>query len=73
MNVKSEMIFLKRIFNICILIIFTTIVFAVASLIIQKFVIKEPDYEQVELALYGFKKYIEEKKAWHNYNFIVKK
>lgn len=41
MNVKSEMIFLKRIFNICILIIFTTIVFAVASLIIQKFVIKE--------------------------------
>ena len=41
MNVKSEMIFLKRILNICILIIFTTIVFAVASLIIQKFVIKE--------------------------------
>ena len=41
MNVKSEMIFLKRIFNICILIIFTTIVFAVASLIIQKFVLKE--------------------------------
>ena len=30
---------------------------------LQKFVIKEPDYEQVELALYGFKKYIEEKKA----------
>ena len=41
MNVKSEMIFLKRIFNICILIIFTTIVFAVTSLIIQKFVLKE--------------------------------
>ena len=35
------MIFLKRIFNICILIIFTTIVFAVTSLIIQKFVLKE--------------------------------
>ncbi len=41
MNVKSEMIFLKRIFNICILVILTTIVFAVASLIIQKFVLKE--------------------------------
>ena len=41
MNVKSEMIFLKRIFNICISIIFTTIVFAVASLIIQKFALKE--------------------------------
>ena len=41
MNVKSEMIFLERIFNICILIIFTTIVFAVASLIIQKFALKE--------------------------------
>ena len=41
MNVKSEMIFLKRIFNICILAILTTIVFAVASLIIQKFVLKE--------------------------------
>ena len=41
MNVKSEMIFLKRIFNICISIIFTIIIFAVASLIIQKFVLKE--------------------------------
>ena len=41
MNVKSKMIFLKRIFNICILIIFTTIVFAATSLIIQKFVLKE--------------------------------
>ena len=41
MNVKSEMIFLKRIFNICILVILITIVFAVASLIIQKFVLKE--------------------------------
>ena len=41
MNVKSEMIFFKRIFNICILVILTTIVFAVASLIIQKFVLKE--------------------------------
>ena len=41
MNVKSEMIFFERIFNICILIIFTTIVFAVASLIIQKFALKE--------------------------------
>ena len=41
MNVKSEMCFLKRIFNICISIIFTIIIFAVASLIIQKFVLKE--------------------------------
>ena len=41
MNVKSEMFFLKRIFNICISIIFTIIIFAVASLIIQKFVLKE--------------------------------
>ena len=30
---------------------------------LQKMVIKEPDYEQVELALYGFKKYIKEKKT----------
>ena len=41
MNVKSKMIFLKRIVNICILIIFTTIVYAATSLIIQKFVLKE--------------------------------
>ena len=41
MNVKSEMIFLKRIFNICISIIFTIIIFVVASLIIQKFALKE--------------------------------
>lgn len=32
---------MKRIFNICISIIFTTIVFVVASLIIQKFALKE--------------------------------
>ena len=30
---------------------------------LQKFVIKEPDYEQVELAFYGFKAYSEEKKS----------
>ena len=41
MNVKSEIFFLKRIFNICISIVFTTIVFVVASLIIQKFALKE--------------------------------
>ena len=41
MNIKSKMIFLKRIFNICISIIFTTIVLAVSSLIIQKFVLNE--------------------------------
>ena len=41
MNVKSEMCFLKRIFNICISIIFTTIVLAVSSLIIQKFVLNK--------------------------------
>ena len=41
MNIKSEMIFLKRIFNICISIIFTIIIFVVASLIIQKFALKE--------------------------------
>ena len=41
MNIKSKMIFLKRIFNICISIIFTTIVWAVSSLIIQKFVLNE--------------------------------
>ena len=41
MNIKSKMIFLKRIFNICISIIFTTLVLAVSSLIIQKFVLNE--------------------------------
>ncbi len=41
MNIKNKMIFLKRIFNICISIIFTTIVLAVSSLIIQKFVLNE--------------------------------
>ncbi len=41
MNGKSEIFFLKRIFNTCILIIFTIIILAVASLIIQKFALKE--------------------------------
>lgn len=41
MNGKSEIFFLKRIFNTCISIIFTIIILAVASLIIQKFALKE--------------------------------
>ena len=41
MNGKSEIFFLKRIFNTCISIIFTIIILVVASLIIQKFALKE--------------------------------
>ena len=41
MKEKSKMIFLKRIFNICISIIFIIIILSVTSLIIQKFIFKE--------------------------------
>ena len=41
MNGKSKIFFWKRIFNTCISIIFTIMILAVASLIIQKFVLKE--------------------------------
>lgn len=41
MKEKNKMIFLKRIFNICISIIFIIIILSVTSLIIQKFIFKE--------------------------------